>query len=184
MKGRRWGELKVGYRGPGNLGMCVRHVILLIWPTDRAVRGSLSCECGVARPSVKGQPVDVKQSILHAWHQPRCPKYQGKIPLTPNLFADPNLGGRISYVFSSADLFFADAHSYLREIKTPKMTRATATREFQGYILIKAENDPHAAAKKIKRNNDLDLRSLDITSKYAAYDAPRLNTRRPAALKI
>ncbi len=33
-------------------------------------RGALSCECGVARPSVKGQPVDVKQSILHAWHQP------------------------------------------------------------------------------------------------------------------
>ena len=51
-------------------GMCVRHVILLIWPTDHMVGGGLSCECGVARPSVKGQPVDVKQSILHAWHQP------------------------------------------------------------------------------------------------------------------
>ncbi len=38
---------------------------------DRSrARGALSCECGVARPSVKGQPVDVKQSILHAWHQP------------------------------------------------------------------------------------------------------------------
>ncbi len=36
-------------------------------------RGALGCECGVARPSVKGQPVDVKQSILHAWHQP--PRY-------------------------------------------------------------------------------------------------------------
>ncbi len=32
--------------------------------------GALSCECGVARPSVKGQPVDIKQSILHAWLQP------------------------------------------------------------------------------------------------------------------
>ena len=46
--------------------MCVRHAILLIWPTDRVVGGALSCECGVARASVKGQPVDVKQSILHA----------------------------------------------------------------------------------------------------------------------
>ncbi len=32
-------------------------------------RGALSCECGVARPYVKAQPVDVKQSILHAWHR-------------------------------------------------------------------------------------------------------------------
>ena len=31
-------------------------------------RGAPGCECGVARPSVKGQPVN--QSILHAWHQP------------------------------------------------------------------------------------------------------------------
>ncbi len=29
-------------------------------------KGALSCECAVARPYVKGQPVDVKQSILHA----------------------------------------------------------------------------------------------------------------------
>ncbi len=29
---------------------------------DRSgARGAVSCECGVARPSVKGEPVDVKQ---------------------------------------------------------------------------------------------------------------------------
>ena len=33
-----------------------------------SARGAPGCECGVARPYVKGQPVDVKQSILHAWH--------------------------------------------------------------------------------------------------------------------
>jgi hypothetical protein len=34
---------------------------------DRSrARGAVSCECGVARPYVKAQPVDVKQSILHA----------------------------------------------------------------------------------------------------------------------